>query len=75
MAPEERRRVLKGLLDLRLDPFPKGKRVKQLSGFEPPLYRLRVGEYRVVYKVEGERVIILVVIHRSELEAALRSLR
>jgi mRNA-degrading endonuclease RelE of RelBE toxin-antitoxin system len=29
------------------------------------LYRLRVGEYRVFYAVEGEKVIILGVEHRA----------
>jgi len=29
------------------------------------LYRLRVGEYRVFYAVEGEKVIILGVEHRG----------
>lgn len=75
MASSERQRVLRGCVVLHSDPVPKGKKVKQLSGFDPPLYRLRVGDYRVVYRVEGERVVVLAVMHRSELEAALSSLR
>jgi mRNA interferase RelE/StbE len=75
MAAKERRRVLKRCLELGSGPFPEGKRVKQMRGFEPALYRLRVGDYRVLYRVEEDRVVLLAVIHRSELDRALNSLR
>jgi mRNA-degrading endonuclease RelE of RelBE toxin-antitoxin system len=32
-----------------------------LAGFDPPAWRLRVGEYRVVYGVRGQEVLIIVV--------------
>ncbi|HEX8891019.1 MAG TPA: type II toxin-antitoxin system RelE/ParE family toxin [Pyrinomonadaceae bacterium] len=38
--------------------------VKRLSNFTPE-YRLRVGDYRVLFEIEGDRVIIYRVKHRS----------
>lgn len=40
---------------------PKGD-IKQMQGFNPPLYRLRIGKYRVLYEytnINGEQVLII----------------
>lgn len=37
-------------------------------------YRLRIGDYRAVFRVHGMTVRVLRVVHRSELERALRDL-
>ncbi len=39
--------------------------VKQLTGFTPE-YRLRVGNYRVLFEVEGTKVVIYRVLHRKD---------
>lgn len=39
--------------------------VKHLTNFTPE-YRLRVGDYRVLFEVEGEKVVIYRVKHRKE---------
>jgi len=39
--------------------------VKRLTNFTPE-YRLRVGDYRVLFELEGEGVIIYRVLHRRE---------
>ncbi len=59
-----RERVLKALQPLRADPFA-ARNVKSLKG---GFYRLRVGDYRVIYSVMAEVLIILVVKvgHRRE---------
>jgi mRNA interferase RelE/StbE len=51
-------RVDRLLLSLADDPRPAG--CKKLKGYEN-LYRIRVGEWRVVYAVEEDRLIVLVV--------------
>ena len=33
------------------DPIPDGKRIKKLQGFKEVLYRLRAGDYRVVFRL------------------------
>jgi mRNA interferase RelE/StbE len=38
--------------------------VKCLTNFTPE-YRLRVGDYRVLFEIEGDRVIISRIKHRS----------
>jgi mRNA interferase RelE/StbE len=38
--------------------------VKRLTNFTPE-YRLRIGDYRVLFEIEGDRVIIYRVKHRS----------
>jgi mRNA interferase RelE/StbE len=39
--------------------------VKKLSNFTPE-YRLRVGDYRVLFEIEGECVVVYRVLHRKE---------
>jgi mRNA-degrading endonuclease RelE of RelBE toxin-antitoxin system len=47
---------------LEISPLPFGKtRIKKLTGFRPPLYRLRSGEFRVYYRIVSREVIILAV--------------
>lgn len=44
-------RMLKKLRTLEEDPFPRGDTVKVLRGFDIPTYRLRIGDYRAVYRI------------------------
>ncbi len=34
--------------------------VKQLEGFNPPLFRLRVGDWRLIYRLQGDDAIEMV---------------
>ena len=64
--PEDvQRRIANRIDGLREDPRPPG--VKQLQG-EDRLYRLRVGDYRVIYSIDGRRLVVLVIRigHRGE---------
>jgi len=56
-------------------PLPTGKnRIKKLKGFTPPLYRLRVGDFRVLYRITVKEVILLTAADRKELERELNKL-
>jgi len=44
---------------------PKGKDVKRLKGEEE--FRLRAGDYRVIFSITGDRIIILKVGHRKNI--------
>ena len=59
-------RIIARLEELELDPRPLG--VKKLSGVDN-LYRLRVGEYRIVYEIQDAVLFVLVVAvgHRREI--------
>ena len=57
-------RISRRILSLEDDPRPKG--VKKLSGREE--YRLRVGDYRILYTVDDKDTIVIIcaVSHRRE---------
>ena len=59
-----RNRIIKHLLTLEKNPRPSG--IKKLQGEES--YRLRVGDYRVLYTVDDKvkQVVILAIGHRRE---------
>ena len=59
------KRIIKAILKLEQDPRPLG--VKKLSG-EDELYRIRVGDYRIVYQIRDNELTVLVVrvAHRRE---------
>ena len=52
------RRVDRRILSLADNPWPRGS--KKLKG-EESLYRVRVGDYRIIYRVEEEVLLILVI--------------
>jgi len=52
------RRIAARIDELANHPFPSD--VKKLQG-TPGLYRIRVGDYRVIYRVDGKRVTVLIV--------------
>ncbi|MEE9507281.1 MAG: type II toxin-antitoxin system RelE/ParE family toxin [Thermoplasmata archaeon] len=43
---------------------PSRSTVKRLKGPKRDYFRLRVGEYRVVFTVEGKRVLVVRILHR-----------
>lgn len=50
-----------------IDKIPQGD-VKKLQGEKhPPLYRLRVGKYRIVYHIENENIIIVDIDTRGDI--------
>lgn len=64
-------RLVRRIDGLAANPRPQG--VKKLAG-EDDLYRLRVGDYRILYQIQEQRLIVLVVGvgHRSEIYRELR---
>jgi mRNA interferase RelE/StbE len=60
----DRKRIVKAIEDLSREPLPHD--TKKLKGFE--FYRIRVGDYRIIYSVENSKLVILIikVAHRRE---------
>jgi mRNA interferase RelE/StbE len=58
-------RIVEAVEQLSHEPFPPG--AKKLQGTEF-IYRIRVGDYRIVYEVDAARVVIIIVRvrHRKE---------
>jgi mRNA interferase RelE/StbE len=48
-----------------LEDYPDVANIKKLTNFEPP-YRLRVGNYRVLFDIEDDVITIYRVKHRSK---------
>ncbi len=57
-APPVQKRLVRRLKTLRDNPRPQG--VKKLAG-EDDLYRIREGDYRIIYAIQDKELIILVV--------------
>ncbi len=55
---ELRKRLLARLHDLEIDPKPHG--VTKLEGYKD-LYRVRVGDWRIIYAIKEEQLIVLVI--------------
>jgi mRNA interferase RelE/StbE len=58
LPADAQRRIRNGLAALADDPIQSrpGADVRRLAGTNPPKHRLRVGDYRIVYAVEGGTV-------------------
>ena len=50
---------------LNLKNFPAVKNIKKLVNFEPA-YRLRVGDYRILFDVENEEITVGRILHRKD---------
>ena len=50
---------------LKLKDFPNISNIKKLTNFEPA-YRLRVGDYRILFDVYEDTIIVARVLHRKE---------
>ncbi len=60
LQPSDRRRVARAIDALQDDPRPRGSRL--LSGrSRQRIYRVRVGVLRILYQVEDEQLVVLVV--------------
>ena len=74
LPEEDRSALIRAVRTLRHSPFPRRGKIKRLKGFPFPLYRLRAGSQRVLYRIDGEVVTIMRVIARRDLERILRRL-
>ncbi len=57
ISPEVRKRIEEKIRELALDPLPRG--VAKLAGLKDA-YRVRIGDYRILYRVYWEEKIVVV---------------
>jgi mRNA-degrading endonuclease RelE of RelBE toxin-antitoxin system len=74
LAATDRASVLHDLRTLADAPIGPPPRIKRLKGLGFPLYRLRSGGFRALYRIDGPVVTIMRVIDRRDLERTLRRL-
>lgn len=65
LSDSDYERIMRGCLRLEVDPSPDGKHVKKQQGFKN-LYRLRVGDYRVLFQWEDSGVTVIRVLTRQD---------
>ena len=63
LTPLQKQKIHQKILDLKK--FPQVSNVKKLTNFEPA-FRLRIGNFRVLFDVEGDTILIGRVLHRKE---------
>ncbi len=66
LSRNDQRRVVKAIVALADDPHPRGSR--KLTGYDD-VFRIRVGQYRVLYSVSGRKLVIIIlkIGHRKDL--------
>jgi mRNA-degrading endonuclease RelE of RelBE toxin-antitoxin system len=58
---------------LEVRPVPIGKsRIKKLAGFDPPLFRLRSGDFRAYYRIGDDEVVVLAITRRKDSDKRLK---
>ena len=63
IAPKDKERIYAKILELKN--FPDVLNVKKLTNFEPA-YRLRVGDYRILFDINDDTIEIGRILHRKE---------
>lgn len=46
-----------------------------MVGYNPPLYRLRSGDFRAYYRIISQDIVILAIIHKKDSEKILKKLQ
>jgi len=64
LDPAIQKRIKKKLELYKLDPL---QHAEKLSSSELGSYRFRIGDYRVIFDIDGEQIVILRVGHRREI--------
>ncbi len=68
-------KILKQVMVLEENPFPRGKLIKKLKGTKTSYYRLRIDKYRVFFRVKAKRVIILRILSRKDVEKIIKGFK
>ena len=71
--PTAKLKILEEIKELQKCPFPKGNIIKKLKSTKVPLYRLRAGDFRVVYHIDRKKAVVFFIVNRKDLERKLRS--
>ena len=65
LSEETFNRIVEGCKRLEENPLPDGKHIKKLKGYES-LFRLRVGDYRIVFHWKGSEINIATILTRQD---------
>ena len=62
LTPSDRARIIRKIEQYADDPASQANNVKALQGSD--LYRLRVGDYRVLFTIAGDGTVSVMLVHR-----------
>lgn len=67
LSKEMQKRIRKGLEEHKQDPSRSryGADIKQLKDTDPPKHRMRIGEYRIIYRIEEKTVRLIELFTRN----------
>ena len=69
-----KKKIIASIQKLSTAPFSPVPHIKKLKGFKPPIYRIRSGDFRVLYRVQDKTITVLRVIDRKDLERIVKRL-
>lgn len=69
LSPQTALKILAGCERLKSNPFPDEKHVKKLKGYQG-IYRLRAGDYRVVFMISRDEVQVIDVVSKPDFQKA-----
>ena len=70
-----RERILTELKSLSSSPLDSKRDIKKLKGVGKNIYRLRVGEFRVIYFLSDIRLVVLRIIDRKDLVKIINTMK
>jgi mRNA-degrading endonuclease RelE of RelBE toxin-antitoxin system len=60
-------RIKSVLKELERDPFQSSLDIKKIiSNKEPPVFRIRIGDYRATYSIIGKKIMVSKIFHRKK---------
>lgn len=62
-----RKRLKKRLNRLKEDPYQRGQDIKKLTNWGEKVYRLRIGDIRIIYRLKGKQVEIVDIDYRGNI--------
>ena len=68
-------KILKQIRVLEENPFPRGKLIKKLKGTKTSYCRLRMDRYRVFFRIESIKIIILRILSKKDVEKIIKTFK
>jgi len=68
-------RIFAGLQRLSTNPFPGTWKAIRRLRLKEPTYRLRISDYRVIYRVQERKIFVLKIVSRKDLEKELKKMK
>lgn len=68
-------KILKALQYLKISPLPDGNKIKKIKTLFPTHCELKEGDFRIVFRVEQNYVIVKAIVHRKDLEREIKRIK